>query len=311
MKKEILISLLFIAAILALVFLFGKSDGGQNNLDNQVLQEADKEDFEENTAKETGIPEKLNIDMPEKIETPYNPCYSLEVPEEIKEKRQEFSEQTQEAIRRNDEILNKHELPFEEFRGDENIKTVALTIDTGVGGGEGIGELLRLAEHYSIKLTFFVTGCWALENPELLQEIVKAGHSVGNHTLTHLNLAGESEAQIRREIGESDRILEDITGFRPALFRKPQYAGGNTITAYAAEYQKISVQGYPDLGDTGGWRSGTTAEDILSSVKAKTAPGAIWVFHNLSLSDLTAFEDIVRFHLEEGYKLVRVEDILK
>jgi peptidoglycan/xylan/chitin deacetylase (PgdA/CDA1 family) len=136
------------------------------------------------------------------------------------------------------------------------------------------------------------------------------GHSIGNHSLAHANLASISDEKARTEISETDRIINDTLGFVPAFFRKPQYAGGSRANEISAEFGKIVIQGHPNLGDTTGWRSETTADDVLARVKRDTESGAIWVFHNLSPTDLRALEDVVRFHLEEGYKLVKVEDIL-
>lgn len=274
----------------------------------------------ESEEKETGLSEMLDLAFPNEIPSPYNPCYSLEVgkgsngehgsAEDIQGNLGQMQHVIEKAKARSNDVLVNNELPLEIHRGDSAKRFVALTIDTGTGGPEGITQLLEIAEHYDISLTFFLTGCWVLENPILTQVIMAGGHSIGNHSLTHLNLSGASEAAVQREIGETDRILEEVAGFKPALFRKPQYAGGDRITNMAAEFNKISVQGYPDLGDTGGWHKDSTAESVFKRIKQNTEPGAIWVLHNLSLSDLNAFEDIVRFHLENGYDIVRVEDML-
>ncbi|MEX0877368.1 MAG: polysaccharide deacetylase family protein [Candidatus Spechtbacterales bacterium] len=311
-KKRILTTVIFLGVTGALFFLFitNKTPVMDDSIP-KASHESDVIVAENSDVAEPGnLPARLDPEFPDKIDNPYNPCYSLDVEDEIKEKRKEFLEHTNRAKVENEQLLKKNNLPLEVFRGSEHVQSVALTIDTGVGGAEGIAQLLDIAEHYDIGLIFFVTGCWALENPELLQEIFTRGHGIGNHSLTHLNLARASDIAVEREIGETDRILEEILGFHPALFRKPQYAGGERITKFAAEHAKISVQGYPDLGDTAGWHSASTPEGVLNRVKRGTASGAIWVFHNLSLSDLLAFEDIIRFHLEEGYELVGVEEML-
>ncbi|MEX2145302.1 MAG: polysaccharide deacetylase family protein [Candidatus Spechtbacterales bacterium] len=258
----------------------------------------------------TVLPERLNLEIPDGIPEPNNPCYSLEVSESAKLAKNEFADKTEQAKTNNDKLLSQIELPLEIYQGRIDDKRVALTIDTGVGGKEGMNEILKIAEHYNIHLTFFVTGCWILENPELTQRIFKDGHTIGSHGLTHANLSVISDEKARMEISETDRIFNDVLGYTPVFFRKPQYAGGERVVNILAEFDKISAQGYPNLGDTTGWRSGTAPEDVLNLVKRDTEPGAIWVFHNLSATDLKAFEDMVRFHLEEGYKLVKIEEIL-
>ena len=256
------------------------------------------------------LPEPLHPQLPEEIAPVHNQCADLRVPEHIRQAAAELAEQKEKAEQQKLQVLATHQLPSEIFRGNANKKAVALTVDTGVGGADGVEQILQLAKHYDISLTFFLTGCWVLENPELTQEIAQQGHSIANHTLTHLNLGSASDAQANREIAETQRILREVLGWQPMLFRKPQYAGGERITSLLADYTMISVQGYPDLGDTTGWRPGTTSQQVEALVKRKTVPGAIWVLHNLSLADLGALEEIIRFHIMEGYTIVPVEELL-
>jgi len=277
---------------------------GQNNTDESTSPQ------EKNEGSIFVLPDKLNIKFAEEIPTPNNPCYSLEVEQHIKENRAEFSQITESETHAGEIILQKYNPPLEINRGSTENMQVALTIDTGTGGSYGIDEILQIARHYDVYLTFFLTGCWVLENPELTQKIFTEGHSIGNHSLTHRNLADASDEAVMREITETERILQETLGIKSPFFRKPHYAGGERITNMLGELGYISVQGYPDFGDTGGWRSSSTSQEVLNNIKQKTAPGAIWVLHNLSPSDLGSFEDIVRFHLEEGYKLIGVEKLL-
>ena len=259
---------------------------------------------------ESALPEPLNIPFLTEVPEPNNPCSNISVPEEIQQKRSDLADNIAVLEKRTEKVKDTISLSFELEKGSPDIRAVAFTIDTGTGGSYGITELLDIAAYYKIPLTFFLTGCWVVENPELTQRIVRDGHSIANHTLTHLNLADVSDERARYEIEETDRIFRDVTGFTPFLFRKPQYAGGERITTLAGTLGKISIQGYPDFGETTGWRSGSSKEGVLGRITKHTAPGAIWVFHNLSSSDLSAFEDAARFHLQDGYKIVPVEELI-
>lgn len=302
-------------AAVGIVLLRVQQDGVRAPVsETQEAEETQEADTQlqplEETQLQAQLPGPLRPELPGEIPTPDNPCSNLSVREEVRAKRNALANAAAQAEARNREVLNAVTLPHELIRGNPQQRSVALTIDTGTGGAEGVAELLTLARHYDIALTFFLTGCWVLENPALTQQIVSDGHSVGNHSLTHANLGKFDDAAAKREIEETDRILEETTGFRPVLFRKPHYAGGERITVLAGKLRKVSVQGFPNLGDTAGWRMESTAGQVYERITSTTAPGAIWVLHNLSPADLHAFEDVVRFHLEEGYKLVRVEEML-
>ena len=309
MKKEIFyLGLLGVAGIAAAAFLFP----GQDNAEQQeVVFDTPPAPEPRNVMPRQLEQERMNLAIFDTFPKSDFVCPTTRVGEEVRAARQEVSQEAALLNARYEELLGRSELPREVIRGREDTAAVALTVDTGTAGAYGTDELLRIADYYDIPLTFFVTGCWALENPELMRRIVAEGHSLGHHTLTHLNLKNEEGETIARELDEPIRIIEETTGVRVVLFRKPQYAGGEDVVVYAGERGMISVQGWPDFGDTLGWVSETTPEEILERIQSRTAPGAIWVFHNISISDLRAFEDMVRFHLEEGYDLVPVEDLIQ
>jgi len=47
--------------------------------------------------------------------------------------------------------------------------------------------VLDLLDQYNAKATFFCVGNNVGKNPELFSEILRRGHSIGNHTYSHVN----------------------------------------------------------------------------------------------------------------------------
>jgi peptidoglycan/xylan/chitin deacetylase (PgdA/CDA1 family) len=65
-------------------------------------------------------------------------------------------------------------------------KEVFITFDDGPT--QGVTEqLLKILERYQAKGTFFCLGKNVVQNPEIYEQILAAGHGVGNHTYNHLN----------------------------------------------------------------------------------------------------------------------------
>ena len=60
-------------------------------------------------------------------------------------------------------------------------KVVYLTFDDGPSSNTM--KLLDIFDKYNVKVTFFVNG--VNSDPNVLKEIVKRGHSLGNHTYSH------------------------------------------------------------------------------------------------------------------------------
>jgi peptidoglycan/xylan/chitin deacetylase (PgdA/CDA1 family) len=76
---------------------------------------------------------------------------------------------------------------------------IALTFDDGPNPAL-TPQLLKLLERYSTRATFFLVGRVARACPELVREIADRGHSIGNHTETHANLAWLPPGRIADEL---------------------------------------------------------------------------------------------------------------
>src|ERR1700690_25782 len=66
-------------------------------------------------------------------------------------------------------------------RGSE---LLALTFDDGPNAPHPFRLLEILAKH-DVRATFFVIGRYVQQRPDIVRELVKAGHTVGNHTFSH------------------------------------------------------------------------------------------------------------------------------
>jgi peptidoglycan-N-acetylglucosamine deacetylase len=105
---------------------------------------------------------------------------------------------------------------------------VALTIDDGPHPVWTPKVLDLLAEH-EVRATFSIVGEQARAYPKLVRRVVRAGHGVCNHSMTHPQPFGaRSTAAVRREIAGAQAAISDAAGEEPELFRAP---GGNWTEA--------------------------------------------------------------------------------
>lgn len=98
-------------------------------------------------------------------------------------------------------------------------RAVWLTIDDGPS--EQTLPMLDLLDRHEAKATFFVVGERAAAHPELVQEILRRGHTLGNHSATHpvRSFWALPPARMRAQVERTQVILEGITGRRPRWFR--------------------------------------------------------------------------------------------
>lgn len=78
--------------------------------------------------------------------------------------------------------------------------------------------VLSLLEDYNMKATFFVIGDNVRKYPDVLQNIIDEGHSVGNHTYHHLKGWKTPTKKYIENIFQADKIINSP---KPISFRPP------------------------------------------------------------------------------------------
>ena len=99
--------------------------------------------------------------------------------------------------------------------------------------------------------TFFVLGWIAKRLPHLVREIAARGHEVASHGSSHQMCNQLTEAELRNELGDSKRLLEDITGAEVAGFRAPNFSVDDRVLSilqetgyhYDSSYNSFSLHG--------------------------------------------------------------------
>jgi peptidoglycan/xylan/chitin deacetylase (PgdA/CDA1 family) len=99
-------------------------------------------------------------------------------------------------------------------------KQIALTYDDGPNDPHTLRLLEVLAKH-AARATFFLIGQFVEKRPDIVREIVQAGHALGNHTFTHPRLIFTSAAGTRNELQRCQDAIAGATGHTPKLFRPP------------------------------------------------------------------------------------------
>jgi peptidoglycan/xylan/chitin deacetylase (PgdA/CDA1 family) len=98
---------------------------------------------------------------------------------------------------------------------------VALTFDDGPDPRITPEVVERLAAH-GATASFFAIGRRAERHPELVEELVRRGHRVENHSYAHrYTFAFYTSPVLRREIARAQDALTRAAGRRPRFFRAP------------------------------------------------------------------------------------------
>ena len=85
-------------------------------------------------------------------------------------------------------------------------------------------RLLDLLGDYQHKATFFTLGNVAKKHPELIKRIADEGHEVASHGYNHQSIFNLTPKQVKEDVGNSVKILEDISGQKVIGFRAPDFS---------------------------------------------------------------------------------------
>ncbi len=160
--------------------------------------------------------------------------------------------------------------------------------------------VLDTLDRFGVKATFFMVGQNVERHPELLDEVRRRGHSVGNHTLHHIQGASATTIRYMRDAAEG----ASLTG--SALFRPPHgWLRPRQLMALKKHYRVIMY----DLV-TRDYSRHMTAEDVVENVKKYARDGSIIVFHD-SLKSIerlrTALPESLSWLRDQGYEFMLLD----
>ena len=99
----------------------------------------------------------------------------------------------------------------------ENEQKVFLTFDDGPSTSV-TDSILTILEEEKVRATFFCIGKNVKKNPELANKILKKGHSIGNHSMTHVNGWRTRKKSYLKNINEASEYINSNL-FRPPFGR--------------------------------------------------------------------------------------------
>ncbi|MET1086803.1 MAG: polysaccharide deacetylase family protein, partial [Arthrobacter sp.] len=98
--------------------------------------------------------------------------------------------------------------------------TLMLTFDDGPDP-RFTPEILDLLSQEKVPATFFPVGDNIVKYPEIFRRIVREGHMVGNHTMSHIDFWAHDDAFNRQQIIGADRVMRAADNYATRLFRIP------------------------------------------------------------------------------------------
>ncbi|MFD9423693.1 MULTISPECIES: polysaccharide deacetylase family protein [unclassified Streptomyces] len=183
-------------------------------------------------------------------------------------------------------------------RGDRGVN---ITIDDGPDP-VWTPQVLRLLKDSGVKATFCMVGTQAQAHPDLVKDVVAAGHRLCNHTVSHdTAMDTKSEAYQSQQILDAERMITKASGgVRPQYYRAP----GGAFTPFSR--QLAASRGMRPLG----WNVDSKdferpgVDTMVATVKREISDGPTVLFHDAGgdrSQTLAALREVLPWLREQGY----------
>ena len=193
-------------------------------------------------------------------------------------------------------------------KGADSEKVLYLTFDCGYENGY-TGKLLDVLKKQDVPACFFVTKTYVRDNQDLVKRMKSEGHQVGNHTITHPSMPKKSYEEIIQEITGCAEYMEEVTGYKMDPYLRPPMG----------EYSERTLAITRDLGyKTIFWSMAYLDYDVNKQPGANYVidhfnkyhhNGAIILMHNVSSSNASALETVIKNMKEQGYRFTSLNEL--
>ena len=195
-------------------------------------------------------------------------------------------------------------------------RVVALTFDAGANA-DGVASILQTLQATDTPATFFFTGRWVDNHPDLARTIARR-YPVGNHSVTHPHFTQLTDAQVREEIRGAESAIRRVTGVSSKPFFRFPYGDRDARTI-----RLVNEEGYGSFRwtvDTLGWQGtsgGMTRTAVVERVVSTLRPGQIVLLHvgshptDRSTLDADALPRIIEELRARGYRFITLPEALQ
>ncbi len=174
-------------------------------------------------------------------------------------------------------------------------------------------EMMKVLENFGIKATFFCIGWRLVKFKGIAKDLLKEGHTLGNHSYTHLSFSSLEFPRRVKEISYTDRVLRRINleCGRPhkRIWRFPYGdTGGDPRIFGFLKREKYKVIGWNV--DSQDWRyySNHHPLPLKEIMRRSIAHGrdVVILLHDIPITAKKVIPYIVSYYLDMGYRFERL-----
>ena len=190
------------------------------------------------------------------------------------------------------------------YNGDTKSNNVCFMVNVYEGADE-VRAMLDIMDLYNVKTTFFLGGCWAVNNLDLVKEIYARGHELGNHGFYHKDQDKLDYDANVQEINMCHQVISKNLGIEMDLFAPPSGAYNiNTVDAAVSLNYKTIMWTH----DTVDWRD-QDADLIYKRATKELSNGDLILMHPTKKT-VEALSNILAYAVNNGFNPTTVSNCI-
>ncbi len=206
-------------------------------------------------------------------------------------------------------LIEKYDALWQYSTGE---KKIYWTMDEGYEFENNTTTILNVAKEKEVPITFFVTGDFIRQRPDLLQRMDAEGHLICNHSNKHLNppkALAESDEKWIRDVTVVEEMVRNITGKDMQPFFRPPEGG----------YSERTLQILKDLGYRAvfwsfaykDWetKNQPSKEYAKEKILGQLHDGSILLVHAVSKTNVEVFSELIDEIRKRGYSFDTIDHI--
>lgn len=180
-------------------------------------------------------------------------------------------------------------------------RTMYLTFDDGPTT-IATDPILRLLARYDARASFFLIGHHVEAHPARVRRMAAAGHTVGNHTFTHVDAWRTAPSTVVDELERTAQAIEACADVQPQWIRPP-YGHLTPDMCRWAGSRRARVAMWDIM--PGDFQRGASPVSVLRFTTAYVRAGSLVVLHDNPMTEpvtLPALEHLLRWGTQHGWR---------
>ena len=185
---------------------------------------------------------------------------------------------------------------------DPSKPIIALSFDDGPS--QYTQRILDAIQENGVKATFFMVGYQIDAYKDEVRAVYDAGCQIANHTLDHKDLKTLGKEDIKKQVYNNEKKLNDIVPVGEIIVRPPY---GNVNDTVKSVVERPMFNWSVDSLD---WKT-RNADSIVAQIKADASDGYIILMHDLYETTAEAAERIIPWLIEQGYQVTCISNMFE